>query len=53
MYTTRWEHYCLWGAIVLIILALRSLLTAVERLREEVEEFRQFMMGEKRNPDPS
>ncbi len=48
---SRVEHYVLWGAIVLIVLELRQILISVNYLREEVEEFRQYMMGEKIDTD--
>jgi hypothetical protein len=44
---SRLEHYLLWGVIVLIVLELRQILISVNYLREEVEEFRQSIMGEK------
>lgn len=44
---THTELYITWGMLALILLAIGSLLKAVELAREEIEEFRQYMMGEK------
>ena len=44
---TTLQLYITWGMLSGILLALVFLNKAVEYLREEVEEFRQYMMGEK------
>jgi predicted phage tail protein len=44
---THTQLYITWGMLAVLLLALGSVAKAVELLREEVEEFRQFMMGEK------
>ncbi len=45
----RWELFVTWGLLVWMILALRRLAQNLELAREEVEEFRKYMMGEKRD----
>ncbi len=44
---TETQIYITWGLLCLILLAVGSVARAVELLRREVEEFRQYMMGEK------
>ena len=44
---TTLQLYVTWGMLSAIILALIAINTAIQHLREEVEEFRQYMMGEK------
>jgi hypothetical protein len=48
---THTELYITWALLVALLLAVASLARAVEHGREELEEFRQHMMGEKPN-DP-
>lgn len=45
------ELYITWAALAALFLLLGGVARAVELLRDEVEEFRQYMMGEK--PDDS
>ena len=48
---THTQLYITWIILALILVAIGSVGRAVDLLREEVEEFRQHMMGEVKDDD--
>ena len=44
---THTQLYITWGILAFLLLSVGAVARSVELLRDEVEEFRQYMMGEK------
>ena len=48
---THTQLYNTWGLLIAMLFGLTGVARTVELLRDEIEEFRQYMMSEKRDKE--